>query len=104
MAHQFLVHAAGDSVGVAVVDIPAGTQATGVTLREQRRYAVTVREPVPLGHKVALTAIRRGEKVIEYGEVIGQATADIAPGEHVHVHNLTSVRWPKSQATESRRA
>lgn len=104
MAHQFLVHAAGDSVGVAVVDIPAGTQATGMTLRDRKSYAVTVREPIPLGHKVALAAIRRGEKVVEYGEVIGQATADIAPGQHVHVHNLTSVRWPRSQAAGAQTA
>lgn len=43
---------------------------------------------VPFGHKVALSAIARGAPVIKYGVVIGHATADIAAGEHVHVHNL----------------
>ena len=43
---------------------------------------------VPFGHKVALCAIARGAPVIKYGVVIGHATADIAAGEHVHVHNL----------------
>jgi altronate hydrolase/galactarate dehydratase len=50
--------------------------------------------PVPLvgsvtrGHKIAVQPIAKGENVIRYGQIIGQAKADIAPGEHVHVHNL----------------
>lgn len=51
---------------------------------------------------MALVALRRGDQVVEYGEVIGQATADIAAGAHVHVHNITSVRWPKSQAADAK--
>jgi altronate dehydratase small subunit len=50
------------------------------------------REAIPFGHKVAIVAIRQGETVVKYGASIGRATADIAPGEHVHVHNLRSVR------------
>jgi len=45
-------------------------------------------EPIPAGHKVALRAIAAGEPVRKFGHVIGRATRDIAPGEHVHVHNL----------------
>lgn len=43
---------------------------------------------VPLGHKVALVAIAEGAPVIKFGARIGRATAAIAPGEHVHLHNL----------------
>ncbi|MDA5559088.1 UxaA family hydrolase [Shimia sp. MMG029] len=43
---------------------------------------------VPQGHKIATAPIAQGENVIRYGQIIGQAKADIAPGEHVHVHNL----------------
>ena len=43
---------------------------------------------VPPGHKLALRPIRAGAAVLKYGQVIGQARADIAPGDHVHVHNL----------------
>lgn len=46
--------------------------------------------PVPAGHKAARGSIRRGELVIKYGEAIGRATQDIAPGEWVHTHNLKS--------------
>ena len=43
--------------------------------------------PVPFGHKVARRRIAHGEPVVKYGVAIGTATADIQPGEHVHVHN-----------------
>jgi hypothetical protein len=43
-----------------------------------------------IGHKVARRAIPRGAEVIKYGMSIGSATADIAPGDWVHLHNLQS--------------
>jgi altronate hydrolase len=49
---------------------------------------VTVAGLVPPGHKVATQAIARGQPVRRYGQIIGHATADIAPGQHVHTHNL----------------
>ncbi|MEP7329175.1 MAG: UxaA family hydrolase [Betaproteobacteria bacterium] len=42
---------------------------------------------VPFGHKIALVAIGHGDPVIKYGVTIGRTTEDVAPGEHVHVHN-----------------
>lgn len=53
---------------------------------------LTVVEPIPRGHKIALRAIRAGQEVIKYGSAIGTATADIAPGAHVHTHNVASDR------------
>jgi len=43
---------------------------------------------VPLGHKVATAPIPAGAEVVKYGAPIGRATRNIAPGEHVHLHNL----------------
>ena len=43
-----------------------------------------------LGHKLAIAAVSRGGKILKYGAVIGSATQDIAPGMHVHTHNLGS--------------
>lgn len=43
---------------------------------------------VPLGHKVAIAPIPLGSAVLKHGATIGRATADIAAGEHVHLHNL----------------
>jgi altronate hydrolase len=69
-----------DNVVVAVVALPAGT----VVASE----AVTTLDAIPFGHKLATRPIKKGEAVRKYGQVIGVATGDIAPGQHVHVHNL----------------
>jgi altronate dehydratase len=53
---------------------------------------VTVTEAIPRGHKIALRAIRAGDAIVKYGSAIGTATADIAPGAHVHTHNVASDR------------
>ena len=49
---------------------------------------VTVVGLVPPGHKIATRAIRAGEPVRRYDQIIGSAKQDIAPGQHVHSHNL----------------
>ncbi|MEN9627924.1 MAG: hypothetical protein RJA10_1151, partial [Pseudomonadota bacterium] len=49
---------------------------------------ITVAGLVPPGHKIATRAIAKGQAVRRYDQIIGSATADIAPGQHVHTHNL----------------
>ena len=64
---------------------------------------MTVVQSIPRGHKVALRAIRQGEMVVKYGSTIGHASADIAAGAHVHVHNVASDRGRGDRtAAESR--
>jgi len=53
---------------------------------------VVATQDIPIYHKIAIVEVKNGEPVIRYGERIGVATADIVPGEHVHTHNLSSVR------------
>jgi hypothetical protein len=48
--------------------------------------------PIAMGHKAARRDLPRETRVTKYGAVIGEATADIAAGEHVHVHNMRSLR------------
>lgn len=43
---------------------------------------------IPRGHKVAAAAIAAGAPIRKYAQVIGYAAVDIAPGEHVHTHNV----------------
>jgi altronate hydrolase len=70
-----------DDVAVALRPLEAGeTVAAGVV----------VREPVAKGHKVAIKAVAVGAPVKKYGWPIGRATAAIAPGDHVHSHNLAT--------------
>ena len=51
---------------------------------------VIAAEAVAPGHKIALGPIAPGEAVRKYGQVIGLARAAIAPGAHVHVHNVSA--------------
>ncbi|MDT7902769.1 MAG: UxaA family hydrolase, partial [Caldivirga sp.] len=71
-----------------------GDEAQGVYI-EDRSMGPVIKalEDIPLGHKIALRDIKAGERVIKYGRPIGVATRDIKVGEHVHVHNVKSIRW-----------
>jgi altronate hydrolase len=53
---------------------------------------------IPAGHKVATRPHAIGEPVIRYGQIIGFATAPIAPGEHVHVQNCGMGDFAKDYA------
>ena len=50
--------------------------------------AVTVRQSIPSGHKVASQRVEQGEALRRYGQIIGFASQPIEAGEHVHVHNV----------------
>lgn len=93
MPHCFLVHENGDAVGVAVQDIEPASGCSGRVQANGSMVELDVVEEVPLGHKVALRDMSSGDPVVEYGETIGVATADIKAGQHVHVHNLKGQRW-----------
>ena len=93
MNHKFLVHAPGDSLGVAVEPIAAGETVVGIVLEDDSTSTVTARDHIPLGHKIALVALSVGDPVTKYGESIGRATAAVLPGQHLHVHNVKSARW-----------
>jgi len=59
---------------------------------------VTVSGLIPPGHKVAVRAIACGAPVRRYNQVIGTATRAIAPGEHVHSHNLAFSEFERDGA------
>jgi len=40
----------------------------------------------------AARAMEEGHDVIEYGEVIGRTSRKVEAGEHVHTHNIKSLR------------
>ncbi len=49
---------------------------------------VTAIETIPAGHKMAIGPIQSQQAIIKYGMPIGKASCEIAPGSHVHSHNL----------------
>lgn len=82
--------AAGDDVAVVLADTAAGQ-----TIRIAGKGAplsLAAIEPIPANHKIALVPISEGADVVRNGTVIGRATAEIAAGQCVHVHNLVSRR------------
>jgi (2R)-sulfolactate sulfo-lyase subunit alpha len=92
----FLVHNEGDHVGVAVEDVPPGP-AVAVYMDSDREAAVEALEPIPLGHKIALTDLAAAADVIEYGVRVAMTRAAIGRGRLVHVHNVRSARWEGSR-------
>ena len=77
-----------DNVLVAISRIRAGETIAIVGT------SVTLTADLPIGHKLARQAVSVGEKIVKYGAPIGTATAPIAIGEPVHVHNLRSDYTP----------
>ena len=67
-----------DNVVVARADLLPGTSVEGVDAVHH----------IPAGHKMAMVAIPQGEPVRKYDQIIGFASTDIAPGDHVHTQNI----------------
>jgi (2R)-sulfolactate sulfo-lyase subunit alpha len=93
VAYGFFVHHETDNVGVAVVDIESGQSYQGWLMETDGTIVVKAANNIPLGHKIALVPMVDGDKVMKYGYPIGKATKVIGEGEHVHTHNLKSLRW-----------
>ena len=93
-APHLLVHDKKDTVGVVVVEgLKAGTDILGVVTADNSDFRLAAKHDIPIGHKVALVDIKKGDTVWKYGQDIGRAVADIGKGEHVHVHNVKTKRW-----------
>ncbi|MCB1992640.1 MAG: altronate dehydratase, partial [Geminicoccaceae bacterium] len=63
---------------------------------------VTTTAKIPAGHKIATSRIANGEPVRKYDQIIGFASADILPGDHVHVHNCLMGEFDRDYAIGSR--
>ncbi|WP_367348501.1 UxaA family hydrolase [Sphingobium yanoikuyae] len=71
-----------DDVAVALRDLEARERVS------VRGDVIEIRTPIARGHKFAVRPIRQGAPVRRYRAPIGLALQDIAPGDHVHVHNV----------------
>ena len=88
MFDAVLLHA-DDNICVAARNLAAGEEISAGP------YTVELREPVKLGHKIALVPIASGSRVRKFGQTIGFATADVEPGAWVHTHNLTAGQFDR---------
>jgi altronate dehydratase small subunit len=80
-----------DNVATAVEDIKVG-DTIHIMGSGSGDTTLVAKDEVQFGHKIALKDISIGEVIRKYGESIGIATEPIHMGEHVHTHNLNSIR------------
>ena len=88
-----------DNVAIVLESIAAGQDV--VVNLGGRMTTIRSLEPIALGHKSALVDLRPGAALTNYGECIGEATAAIARGAWVHIHNLRSRRARHDEPTTS---
>jgi len=81
---NFIIMNPDDNCATILEDISKGSQ---IKIRES---SIIMKQNIPLGHKIALKDIRKGDLVKKYGQAIGTATVDIKIGDWIHTHNLTS--------------
>ena len=79
---------ARDNIIVAVDSVMPGVSVQGV--------AATGR--IMRGHKMAAEPVAKGQPVLKFGQIIGFATEDIAPGAHVHTHNCSFAEFERDYA------
>lgn len=53
-------------------------------------HQLRAREAVPVGHKIARTALAPGSKVLKHGAPIGSITRPVEAGGWIHMHNMKS--------------
>ena len=93
-APHFVVHDKRDSVGVVVVEtVEANTEMTGWVMETDETISIMALDPIPIGHKVALSDIAEGDTILKYGHDIGKMVSAVERGGHVHTHNLKTKKW-----------
>ena len=83
-----------DLDNVATVFVYDVTDGMILSVRDKKGQTedIKINGAVPYGHKIAVVDIKKGEPIMKYGESIGEASADIAKGDYVHIHNMDALR------------
>lgn len=82
---------AADNIVVCIDKADPGTQIGKITAAQR----------IPRGHKIATEAIPAGAPVRKFGQIIGFAKEEIAPGSHVHEHNCSMGDFERDYAYAS---
>ena len=86
-----------DNVATALTALERGDDIEIISTSREVVKRINAREAMPLGHKMALVPIFKGGRVVKYGATIGKASRDISSGDHVHIHNVGSDRFPLTE-------
>ena len=81
-----------DNVAVARKPIPNGT----AFAFDGGTFALPA--GIGMGHKFVVVAIKEGDPIHKYGQIIGFAGRNIAVGEHIHTHNVTAGAFERDYA------
>jgi altronate dehydratase small subunit len=95
---------ARDNIATALQQLTVDDKVTVVTDAQEIVRKIIMPAGIPFGHKFALGDIKKGSHIFKYGEIIGIAIKDIREGEHVHIHNIDSLRLPIPEAVRERGA
>jgi altronate dehydratase small subunit len=85
-----------DNVATTTSDVEAGEMVEVLSPQGEVVLKAVPSERVIFGHKLALKPLKKSDKIIKYGEVIGVASEPIPTGAWVHTHNVESGRLPTS--------
>ena len=80
-----------DNVGVAIYPVKKGDTIAYLDSQKQT-VEIQAAEDIQIYHKFAVRDIEEDMPIVKYGQHIGRAAAFIGKGQHVHVHNVKSVR------------
>ncbi len=80
-----------DNVATVIHKTVAGDHMTIADTKMNEVGTVVAVDEIPFAHKISLTDIRQGDKIVKYGQLIGKATMDIPLGGYAHVHNIVSI-------------
>ena len=78
---------------IVVEGLKAGTEMLGVITETDTTTKTKANHDIPIGHKVALKDLKKGDTVIKYGTDVGRIVADVKKGDHVHTQNMKTKRW-----------
>lgn len=81
-----------DNIATMLSDVLAGEEVFVTGKADLSGFSVKASTDVPMYHKISLADIPEGGTISKYGNPMGIATRPIAKGEHVHIHNIASLR------------
>ena len=81
-----------DNIATMLADVKAGEEVFVTGKAGLSGFTVTAVTDVPVYHKISLAGIPEGGTISKYGNPMGIAIKPITKGEHVHVHNIASLR------------
>ena len=91
---DLIIHDEKDNVAVVVIDKTSKSQeCIGWIMENNKTIKIKSISEIPLGHKIALQDLKKGDTILKYGHDIGKVVEEIKKGDHVHVHNVKTKKW-----------